>query len=260
MKKLLILSILFIGAFAMNVNAQTEVQNGAKIEFTKEVHNYGKIKYNGDPNMTFGFASNFNYKNFDFDVSIDIPKQVWVNGYDKRRLPFDGAKKVDNKFYCLNTHQQLNSDFYGNVYAVGSINIAGYKENIDITVNATTRKGTKFTLPLYGGFDVKLEDYVIFTDSTSASIEEDKIDLESQELREELGYRRRLLAKVESDGSIEKEKLDKLKFEVDSLDKRLSLTWPEYAQQKKNLLITWDQVQQSLEEGEAAIEEALARE
>ena len=81
-----------------------------------------------------------------------------------------------------------------------------------------------------------------------------RIDLESQELREELGYRRRLLAKVESDGSIEKEKLDKLKFEVDSLDKQLSLTWPEYAQQKKNLLITWDQVQQSLEEGEAAIE------
>ena len=57
MKKLLILSILFIGAFAMNVNAQTEVQNGAKIEFTKEVHNYGKIKYNGDPYCSFDFKN-----------------------------------------------------------------------------------------------------------------------------------------------------------------------------------------------------------
>jgi hypothetical protein len=119
-----------------------------------------------------------NYKDFDFDVSIDIPKQVWVNGYDKRRLPFDGAKKVDNRFYCLNTHQQLNSDFYGNVYAVGNINIAGYKENVDITVNATTRKGTQFTLPLYGGFDVKLEEYVIFVDSTTTNIKEEKLDLE----------------------------------------------------------------------------------
>ena len=45
MKKLFILSILFIGALAMNVNAQAEVQSGAKIEFTKEVHDYGKIKY-----------------------------------------------------------------------------------------------------------------------------------------------------------------------------------------------------------------------
>ena len=24
------------------------------------------IRYNGDPDVTFGFASNFNYKNFDF--------------------------------------------------------------------------------------------------------------------------------------------------------------------------------------------------
>lgn len=119
-----------------------------------------------------------NYRDFDFDVSIDIPKQVWVNGYDKRRREFPGAKKVDNKFYCLNTHPQLNQDFYGNVYAVGNINIAGYKENIDITVNATTRKGTKFTLPLYGGYDVKLEDYVIFVDSTTVDVAEEKVDLE----------------------------------------------------------------------------------
>jgi hypothetical protein len=57
MKKFLILSILFVGALAINVNAQTEVQKGAKIEFTKEVHNYGKIKYNGDPYCTFEFKN-----------------------------------------------------------------------------------------------------------------------------------------------------------------------------------------------------------
>jgi CHAT domain-containing protein/tetratricopeptide (TPR) repeat protein len=74
------------------------------------------------------------------------------------------------------------------------------------------------------------------------------------ELREELAYRRRLLAKLESDGSTEKEKLEKLRKEADSLDKRLTLSWPEYAQQKKNLSITWDQVQQNLDNREAAIE------
>ena len=78
--------------------------------------------------------------------------------------------------------------------------------------------------------------------------------LEIDELMEELDYRKKLLAKLESEGSIEKSRLYKLNFEVDSLDKRLELSWPEYAQQKKNLLITWDQVQQNLEEGEAAIE------
>jgi tetratricopeptide (TPR) repeat protein/CHAT domain-containing protein len=77
---------------------------------------------------------------------------------------------------------------------------------------------------------------------------------EVDSLREELAYRRRLLAKMESDGSTDKERLDKLHHEADSLDKRLTMSWPEYAQQKKNLSITWDQVQEQLAPGEAAIE------
>jgi len=87
-----------------------------------------------------------------------------------------------------------------------------------------------------------------------AKISSENYYREVDELREELAYRRRLLAKMESDGSMEKEKLDKLHHEADSLDKRLTISWPEYAQQKKNLSITWDQVQQHLEKGEAAIE------
>jgi CHAT domain-containing protein/Tfp pilus assembly protein PilF len=87
-----------------------------------------------------------------------------------------------------------------------------------------------------------------------AKISSENYYREVDELREELAYRRRLLAKMESDGSNEKEKLKKLHHEADSLDKRLTLSWPEYAQQKKNLTITWDQVQQNLDKGEAAIE------
>ena len=87
-----------------------------------------------------------------------------------------------------------------------------------------------------------------------AKISSENYYREVDELRDELAYRRRLLAKMESDGSTKKEKLEKLRYEADSLDKRLTLSWPEYAQQKKNLSITWDQVQQNLDKGEAAIE------
>jgi len=87
-----------------------------------------------------------------------------------------------------------------------------------------------------------------------AKISSENYYREVDELREELAYRRRFLAKMESDGSSEKEKLEKLRKESDSLDKRLTLSWPEYAQQKKNLSITWDQVQQNLDKGEAALE------
>ena len=50
MKKLFILPLLFIGAIAMNANAQTEVgkESGSKIEFAKEVHDYGTIQQGGD--------------------------------------------------------------------------------------------------------------------------------------------------------------------------------------------------------------------
>jgi CHAT domain-containing protein/tetratricopeptide (TPR) repeat protein len=87
-----------------------------------------------------------------------------------------------------------------------------------------------------------------------AKISSENYYREVDELREELAYRRRLLAKMESEGSTERDRMDKLRKEADSLDKRLTLSWPEYAQQKKNLSITWDQVQQNLEKGEAAIE------
>jgi tetratricopeptide (TPR) repeat protein len=87
-----------------------------------------------------------------------------------------------------------------------------------------------------------------------AKISSENYYREVDEIREELAYRKRLLVKMESDGSTEKDKLEKLRNEADSLDKRLTLSWPEYAQQKKNLSITWDQVQQNLDKGEAAIE------
>jgi tetratricopeptide (TPR) repeat protein len=155
------------------------------------------------------------------------------------------AKQTADNFEWLTDNQKeaywkKESSFYEDLSEFANEVFQKVPEAVGLNFNASLLAKSKL-----------LEVKILSNDQLS---QEDKIDLESQELREELGYRRRLLTKAESDGSIEKEKLDKLKFEVDSLDKRLSLSWPEYAQQKKNLLITWDQVQQSLEEGEAAIE------
>jgi len=82
----------------------------------------------------------------------------------------------------------------------------------------------------------------------------DNFEQERDELKEQLQYRNRLLIKLESDGTSENEKIEQLRKEIDSLDNRLTMSWPEYAQLKKNLSITWEQVQQNLEIGEAAIE------
>ena len=55
MKKLLFaLSIVFA---ASSLNAQTPVEKGPKMVFSKEVHDYGTIKYDGDPNCSFEFTN-----------------------------------------------------------------------------------------------------------------------------------------------------------------------------------------------------------
>ena len=87
-----------------------------------------------------------------------------------------------------------------------------------------------------------------------SKIANDNYYREIEETREKLGNSKRILIKMESDGIDDRSLFEKAKKEADSLDKRLINSWPEYAQQKKNLSITWDQVQQNLDQGEAAIE------
>ena len=57
MKKLFLsFGIMFIAVLGMNtLNAQ--IEKGAKIEFSKETHDYGNIKYGGDPLCTFEFKN-----------------------------------------------------------------------------------------------------------------------------------------------------------------------------------------------------------
>jgi hypothetical protein len=40
--------------------AQTPIDKGPKITFSKEVHDYGNIKYDGDPNCSFEFTNTGN--------------------------------------------------------------------------------------------------------------------------------------------------------------------------------------------------------
>lgn len=57
MKKLFF-SFAFLVAAMVTANAQnTAVQAGAKIEFSKETHDYGNIKYDGEPNCSFEFKN-----------------------------------------------------------------------------------------------------------------------------------------------------------------------------------------------------------
>ena len=57
MKKLFFsLALAFVAVLAAGT-ANAQIEKGAKIEFNKEVHDYGNIKYGGEPYFTFEFRN-----------------------------------------------------------------------------------------------------------------------------------------------------------------------------------------------------------
>jgi hypothetical protein len=57
MKKLILSFALMLGT---SVLVSAQVEKGPKIEFNKEVHDYGNIKYGGEPNCIFEFKNTGN--------------------------------------------------------------------------------------------------------------------------------------------------------------------------------------------------------
>ncbi len=56
MKKL-ILSLLVATAGLFSANSYAQVESGAKIEFKKDTHDYGNVKYGGNGECTFEFTN-----------------------------------------------------------------------------------------------------------------------------------------------------------------------------------------------------------
>ena len=77
---------------------------------------------------------------------------------------------------------------------------------------------------------------------------------EVEKLKEEISLNRKLMAKMESEGTGNKLTLEKLNHRIDSLDNVLSKILPGYSEQKKNLVIQWENVQNNLGIGEVGIE------
>ncbi|MFY7944068.1 MAG: DUF1573 domain-containing protein, partial [Crocinitomicaceae bacterium] len=57
MKNLFLSFALLLGATIATNKFSAQIEKGAKIEFSKETHDYGNIKYDGDPYCTFEFKN-----------------------------------------------------------------------------------------------------------------------------------------------------------------------------------------------------------
>lgn len=83
---------------------------------------------------------------FNYDVTLDMEDP-----------------SLSEKFLVMNTVYEEGSYYYGKAYISGLVNIFGYDELVQITVDATTKKGTDLVLPLYGTSELEETSFIKFT-------------------------------------------------------------------------------------------------
>jgi hypothetical protein len=88
-----------------------------------------------------------------FELGVDLNNLKNV-AYSLRATP--------NGMLAMNTTELDNDEFYGKVYATGTVDIVGDKRATNIDVNAATAGRSEFHLPLSGKVDAVRSDLVVF--------------------------------------------------------------------------------------------------
>lgn len=135
-----------------------------------------------DPEGNVAYLSSaINHTNFDkwnYDIQINFEDDL------KKIDPRTNQLVPIEKFLVLNTKYKEGDVYYGKAYGRGTANIFGTMSNTEITVDATTRKGTEVIFPMYGMSEIDDEDnFVQFVErSVATQIEQQGIDFTGLDL------------------------------------------------------------------------------
>ena len=135
-------------------------------------------------NTTYSFTydsvkisnTDFSFKNL---VIIDQPYNdtAMVNGRvfhnNFKNIGFD-IQITPKKLFCLNTNPSMNNMFYGRAFASGITHIYGTPAKVKIDINATSDKGTQLFIPVGGTSSLTKNEYIIFVDKNSKTVETDE--------------------------------------------------------------------------------------
>ncbi len=149
----------------------------------------GQLHFNGtlkDPKLEgkleltkTAFTINYLNTRYNFTGEVDVKnnalviKEIDIYDEEANRAKLSGQfihKNFSNftidlklnteRFLFMNTRYTDTSFFYGSVYASGLVNIQGTPDNINITANVQTEKGTKFNLNLESNSQVSQNDFI----------------------------------------------------------------------------------------------------
>ena len=124
-------------------------------------------------------------ENNESEVVMSIQHTDWGSWNYDITMDMDNPARTP-RFLVMDTEYKEGDYYYGKAYITGFVNIFGFDDLTEITVDATTQKGTNITLPLYGSSDLSDESFIIF--DTIVPRPENETNLESAEV-ESLGLK-----------------------------------------------------------------------
>ncbi len=135
----------------------------------------------GNAGSVVGAVFHDNFRNFNFDLQIDVEDDAVNKDPLKPWVPL----KLES-FLVLNTKSSQDAAYYGKAYATGTVNLFGYTDNLEIKVNLKTRKGTTVSIPMYGVSEIEEESFIVFVNednSDTTQVEDNsKIDFTGVDL------------------------------------------------------------------------------
>lgn len=138
-----------------------------------EEGNYGSL---------IGSVYHENYADWNFDVQINLEGDE--SEQDEYIFSWAPSNELPERFLVMNTPYKEGELYYGKAYGTGSVNIFGYADNIEITVDMKTKRGTRINFPMYGSSELDEEEsFIRFVNKdTSIAFVEPKIDFTGVEL------------------------------------------------------------------------------
>jgi hypothetical protein len=114
-----------------------------EVEFTENMIRFNELTV-FDPNSNTAVLSGGIKHNYFKDMSLDL------------------TIKPDH-FMAMDLNRYQNELFYGKAFATGTVRLSGPFNNIAISVDAKTEKGTKVSIPISYSVDVSQNNFIVFT-------------------------------------------------------------------------------------------------
>lgn len=126
----------------------------------------------GNTGFVTGTLFHNNFTDFLFEIIVNLEEHPYL------RMPNDRSRALPvDRFKVMNTVYDINSPYYGDAYVTGIANISGTLDDLSIIVNAKTRRGTKFVLPMYGPTTIEEDGFISFKKAGNLEEVEKKVDL-----------------------------------------------------------------------------------